>query len=87
MSETYYVIRRGWNAANQSSIGSKRNPADTFESNLDKLVAIVEASSEEDAVSKFEGTVYNNQYLRAVKSPRAVAGLTREIRESSVFAE
>ena len=78
---TYYIIRRGWNAANQSSRGAVANPKDTFESRLDMLVDIVQAESAESAVEKVGAsvTVYNGQYLRAVSNPRAINGLTREI--------
>ncbi len=50
--KTYYVIRRGWNGANQSSLYGKRNPRDTFESGLDRLVAIVEAEDEATHMNK-----------------------------------
>jgi hypothetical protein len=80
-TKTYYLIRRGWNSANQSSMGGKRNPSNTFESCLDRLVGIVEAENEDAACEMFSGTVYNNQSLYAVSNPRAVKGLTREIRE------
>ena len=76
---TYYLIRRGWNAANQSAIGSRSGPRNTFESGLDMLVAIVDAASPEEAVAKCSASVYANQSLRAVSSPRSIKGLTREI--------
>jgi hypothetical protein len=78
---TYYLIRRGWNAANQSAIGSRSGPRNTFESGLDMLVAIVDAASPEEAVAKCSASVYANQSLRAVSNPRAIKGLTREIRK------
>jgi hypothetical protein len=78
---TFYVIRRGWNAANQSSVGRARNPKSTFESGLDKLVAIVETETEQDAIEKAAEScsVYNGQFLRAVSNPRAINGLTAEL--------
>ncbi len=79
--KTFYVIRQGWNAANQSSLGSKRNPRNQFESNQYALVDIVEAESEEEACSKFTGTVYNNQSLFATSNPRSIKGLLAESRE------
>ncbi len=83
-TKTFYVIRRGWNAANQSSRGTVANPKDTFESRLDMLVDIVDADSAEQAVEKCVAsvTVYNGQYLRAVSNPRSVKGLTRAIQRS-----
>lgn len=81
MGKTYYVIRRGWNGANQSSLYSKRTPKDTFESRLDMLVDIVKADTREAAVAKCEVSVYNNQFLYAVTHPRALKGLTREVRK------
>ncbi len=77
---TYYIIRRGWNGANQSATGSRSGPRDTFESRLDMLVEIVQAASPEEAVAKCSASVYANQSLRAVSDPRAIKGLTREIR-------
>lgn len=77
---TYYLIRRGWNAANQSATWSRRAAKDTFESRLDMLVEIVQADSPEDAVNMCSASVYANQSLRAVSNPRTVKGLTREIR-------
>ena len=76
---TYYLIRRGWNAANQPAAGRRSGPRDTFESRLDALVEIVQADSPEEAVAKCSASVYANQSLRAVSSPRAIKGLTREI--------
>ena len=77
---TYYLIRRGWNAANQSAAGGRSGPRDTFESRLDTLVDIVQADSPEDAVAKCSASVYANQSIRAVSSPRSIKGLTREVR-------
>jgi hypothetical protein len=78
---TYYLIRRGWNAANQPATGSRSGPRDTFESRLDMLVEIVQASSPEEAVAKCSASVYANQSRRAVSNPRAIKGLTREIQK------
>ena len=77
---TYYLVRRGWNAANQPATGSRSGPRDTFESRLDMLVEIVQAASPEEAVAKCSASVYANQSLRAVSDTRAIKGLTREIR-------
>ena len=78
---TYYIIRRGWNAANQSATGGRSGPRDTFESRLDMLVEIVQADSPEDAVNMCSASVYANQSIRAVANPRSIKGLTREIRK------
>ena len=77
--KTFYVIRSGWNAANQSSL-CRKNPKNRFESNEWNLVAIVQADSAESACGQFDGIVYNNQFLFAVSSPRKVKGLTEAIR-------
>lgn len=83
ITKTFYVIRRGWNAANQSSRYSQPNPRDTFESCLDELVATVEASSADEAckIAAERVVVYPNQFLRATANPRSEKGLTRAIRE------
>ena len=79
--KTYYVIRKGWNAANQSSMGTKRNPKTRFESNELKLVAIVQADSEEHACEQFDGDVWNNQSLFATSNLRSIKGLTAAARD------
>jgi hypothetical protein len=79
--KTYYLVRQGWNAANQSSMGAIRNPRNKFESNLCRLVGIVDAETEEAAVKSFTGTVYNNQSIWATSNPRSVKGLTKAIRD------
>ncbi len=76
---TYYVIRVGHNAANQSAMGRPAKPKNDFESGRYKLVAIVEAESAEDAKESAEVNVYNDQHLIAVANPRAYAGLTAAI--------
>ncbi len=78
---TYYVIRSGWNAANQSSTGSRANPRDQFESRHYRLVAIVEAESEAAAIEAAGVTVYPNQSVFATRNPRSLRGLTREARQ------
>lgn len=86
MLKTYYVIRSGWNARNQSSLRSVQNPKNSFESKMYKLVAIVEASSEDEACLKAEKegvSVYNNQRLFSVTNPRGIRGLTDAIRDFS----
>ena len=78
---TYYLVRRGWNAANQPATGSRSGPRDTFESRLDMLVEIVQAASPEEAVAKCSASVYANQSIRAVSNPRSIKGLTRELQK------
>jgi len=76
---TYYVIRSGWNAANQSSLGASRNPKNDFESHWYSLVGIVEANSEQEAIEQVNATCYNNQAVFVVTNPRAIKGLTAEV--------
>lgn len=78
--KTFYVIREGWNAANQSALGSRRNPKNQFESRQYALVGIVEADSEEFAVGQVKCSCYNNQSVFATSNPRSVKGLTAAIR-------
>ena len=78
---TYYLIRRGWNSANQSATWIPRATKDTFESRLDMLVEIVQADSPEDAVNMCSASVYANQSLFAVSNPRSIKGLTRELQK------
>lgn len=78
---TFYIVRTGWNAANQSSRGAKAKPRNRFESRQCVLVAIGEAETPEEAKKQFTGTVYSNQHLTAYSNPRAVAGLTEAIRD------
>jgi hypothetical protein len=79
--KTFYVIRSGWNAANQSSVGSVRNPKNRFESNQYMLVGIVVAESAESAIEQVGCTCYNGQSVFAETNPRSVAGLTAELRQ------
>ncbi len=80
MSE-YYVIRQGWNAANQSSRGGSRNPKTRFQSCELALVGIVVAESEADAIKQVSPSCYNNQLVWATDNLRSVAGLTAESRK------
>lgn len=77
----YYVVRQGWNAANQSSAWAKANPKNEFESRRLQLVAIVEAGSEQAACQQFAGSVYANQTLFATRNPRSIRGLTKAIEQ------
>lgn len=79
--KTFYVVRRGWNAANQSSMGRTRSPKDNFESGYDRLVAIVEAESKDEAIQKCGIEVYNGQFLWATSNPKEEKGLTQAIRD------
>jgi len=89
MTKIFYVIRQGWNAANQSSQGTKANPKNCFESNRYALVAIVEAETAGEAVTKAEETVtvYNGQFLFAESNRKAIVGLTQAIRNFEVAAK
>jgi hypothetical protein len=77
----WYVIRRGWNAANQSSLHRPAKPRDNFDSGYYALIAVVDAASEDEATRAFSDMAYQNQYLFAASSPRQVKGLTRVLRE------
>jgi hypothetical protein len=79
--KTWYVIRRGWNAANQSSRGARANPRDEFESRHLALVAIVEAEDEDAAIRQANVTAYNGQVVFATRNLRSIAGLTREVKQ------
>lgn len=78
--KTYHVVRVGWNAANQSSMGRSPRPKNQFESGRYCYLGSVEASDEAEAKLRFAGTCYNNQYLFATANPRGIAGLTKAIR-------
>lgn len=80
MEKTFYVIRQGWNSANQSSMRSVANPANQFESRQLMLVGIAEAASAEEAIQSVTATCYSNQQIFAVTNPRAIRGLTEAIR-------
>ena len=77
--KTYYVIRTGWNAANQSMRSASPNPKNSFESNRYALVLITQADTPESACAEFTGTVYNGQSLVAVTNKRSVRGLSKAI--------
>jgi hypothetical protein len=77
--KTFFVIRNGWNSVNQPSAFAKRNPKNQFESKQFELVAIVEATSDEEACSQFTGSVYSNQSLFATSNARSAKGLTKAI--------
>ena len=79
--KTYFVIRSGWNAANQSAMWSWSNPKNKFESNLWCLVAIVQADSEQSAINRANPTVYSGQTVWATTNPRQFRGLTAAIRQ------
>jgi hypothetical protein len=75
----YYVIRHGWNAANQSAMCRPANPRNDFESGRMMLIGIVAAESAEQAKAQFEGGCYSNQVLSCETNPRAIRGLTSAI--------
>lgn len=80
--KTYYVIRAGWNSANQSSVGTSRNPKNEFDSGYYRLLKIVEADCAESAVNQAsEFSCYNGQRIFAVCSQRSVKGLTAAVRQ------
>lgn len=78
--KTFYIVRTGWNAANQSAMRRTANPKNDFESGRCDLVEIIDGESESEVIDRCTATVYNNQYLTAYTNPRSVAGLTQAIR-------
>jgi hypothetical protein len=80
--KTFYVVRVGWNAANQSALGRPANPKNDFESGRYCFIGSVEAGTVEEAIRMFSGHCYANQTLFAVTTPRSVRGLTAAIREA-----
>ena len=79
--KTWYVIRTGWNAANQSSMGTERNPINDFESGHHKLVGIVDAVDATSAIEIVGASCYNNQNVIAVDGVWKVKGLTQAVRD------
>ena len=77
---TYYVIRNGFNAANQSAMWMDQNPKNNFESGYSKIVEIIKAESAEQAIEDCRATCYNNQNLWATMTPKKHKGLTAAIR-------
>ena len=81
--KTFYVIRSGWNAANQSSLGTCRNPKNQFESNQYQVVGIFDADSAESAIAAADATCYSGQSVFAVTRLNSVRGLTQAVRDFS----
>ena len=78
---TFYVVRSGWNSANQSAAGSSRNSKNQFESNQFCLVGIIDAHDAEAAIAAVGASCYNGQSLFAVTRRTAVKGLTAAVRQ------
>ena len=78
--DTYYVIRNGFNAANQSAMWMEQNPKNNFESGYSEIVEIIKAESAEQAVAECSATCYNGQKLWATRTPKKHKGLTAAIR-------
>jgi len=79
--QTYYVVRQGWNAANQSSCGRPANPKNNFESGLWKLVGIVQDECADYAIQQVNATCYSGQFFICATHPRQMKGLTEAIRQ------
>ena len=77
---TYFVVRCGWNSANQPATCYVRRPQNGFQTNRLKLIGIVEADSPEDARSIYSDQCYNNQSLIVTDKPLDIKGLLNEIR-------
>ena len=78
---TWYVIRCGWNAANQSAMAACRKPINDFESNRSMLVGIVDAVNAKSAIEIVGASCYNGQHMSAVDSLWKVKGLTQAVRD------
>jgi hypothetical protein len=78
--KTFYVIRSGSNSANQSSVGTCRNPQNQFESNQYQVVGIAEADSADSAIAAADATCYSGQSVFAVTRLNSVKGLTQAVR-------
>jgi hypothetical protein len=79
--KTFYVVRSGWNSANQSAAGSSRNPKNQFDSNQLCLVGIIDAPDAEAAIAAVGASCYNGQSLFAVTRRAALKGLTQAVRQ------
>jgi len=79
--ETFYIIRSGWNSANQSSVGTCRNPKNQFESNQYRVVGIFDADSAESAIAAADASCYNGQSVFAVTRLNSLKGLTQAARD------
>lgn len=79
--KTFYVVRSGWNAANQSAIGTDRNPTNAFESRHHMVVGVVSAVTEREACETVGASCYNGQVIFATTNLRSVKGLTQAVRE------
>jgi hypothetical protein len=83
--KTYYVVRNGFNAANQSATGRTANPKNLFESGYSQLVGMVQAESAQAAIDAVGATCYNGQGMWATSAPQRHKGLTRAIMDSIHF--
>ena len=79
MQKKHYVIRSGWNSANQPC-AAVADACNDFETNRLRLVAIVTADSEQEAIQCAQPTCYNGQHVFTVTNPRKVKGLTAAVR-------
>ena len=80
---TFYVVRSGWNSANQSASGSSRNPQNQFESNQFCVVGVIDAHDAKAAIAAVGASCYNGQSVFAVTRQTAVKGLTQAVRQFS----
>ena len=79
--KTFYVVRSGWNSANQSASGSSRNSKNRFDTNEFRVVGIIDAHDAEAAIAAVGASCYNGQSLFAVTRRTAVKGLTQAVRQ------
>lgn len=79
--KTFYVVRSGWNSANQSAARSIRNPQNKFESNQWRVVGVIEADDADAAIEAVGASCYNVQAVFAVTNRRALKGLTAAVKQ------
>ena len=84
--KTYYVVRDGFNAANQSAMGRTSSPKNLFESGYSRLVGMVQAESAQAAIDAVGATCYNGQSVWATSAPQRHKGLIQAIREARAEA-
>ena len=77
----FYVIRSGWNAANQSASVTCRNPQNQFESNQYRVVGIIQADDADAAIAAVGASCYSGQTVFAVTNRRDVKGLTAAVKQ------
>jgi len=83
---TYYVIRSGYNAANQPSHARIPCPVNDFESGYLKLVGVVDAASPEAAIDHVNPTCHNKQRVFATTNDYSIDGLRAAVRMLRLYS-